>query len=122
MREDGMLHGLADMYPETAVFGPQVAQGIESPAFKQADFIVTEMAGGILGMAGFSGLGHVITKAAPKAFTQMADNGVKYALKQREALGVSAKNLSNSIQAPLADQSYWFAKQKHQLSDWTQAG
>jgi len=122
MREDGVLHGLANLYPETAVFGPQVAQGIESPVFKQADFVVSEIAGGTAAVAGFSGLGHLITKSAPQAFTSMVESGVKFATKQREAMGVSAKNISNAIEAPLADQAHWFAKQQTQLKDWTAAG
>tara|TARA_R100000808_G_scaffold2180_1_gene9140 strand:+ start:1368 stop:6041 length:4674 start_codon:yes stop_codon:yes gene_type:complete len=122
MREDGALHGLANLYPETAIFGPQVAQGIESPIFKQADFVVSEVAGGAGAIAGFAGLGHIITKSAPEAFTWMVKSGVKFAGKQREAMGVSAKNISNAIEAPLADQAHWFAKQQTQLKDWTEAG
>ncbi len=122
MREDGVLLGLADMYPETAVFAPQIAQGMDSPLAKQADFVVTEIAGGVAGMGFFSGVGHIATKAAPEAFTALAKNSVKYAGKQREAMGVSMKNISNSLEAPLADQAYWVGKQQQKLTDWTEAG
>ena len=104
------------------MFAPQIAQGMDSPLAKQADFVVTEIAGGMAGMGFFSGVGHVVTKAAPEAFTALAKNGVKYAKAQSEALGVSAKNISNGLEAPLADQAYWFAKQQQKLTDWTEAG
>jgi len=121
MAEDGMVKGLADLYPETAVFAPQIAQGMDSPLAKQADFVITEIAGGMAGMGFFSGVGH-LARSAPGAFTSMTKNSIRYAAKQRAALGVSAKNISKSIEAPMADQAYWFAKQQQKLGDWTEAG
>ncbi len=50
IQEDGFFQTLFEQYPESAIFAPQIAQGINSPLFKQLDFIATETAYGTMGV------------------------------------------------------------------------
>ena len=125
IQEDGFFQTLFEQYPESAMFAPQIAQGINSPLFKQLDFIATETAYGTLGVVGIGGLGQsIFTQGAKKLgkLPEVPGQITRWGQKNMDQFAVSTKSWSTKIDSEFVNQKYWFEKQQEQLSDIAEAG
>ena len=119
IQEDGFFQTLFEQYPESAMFAPQIAQGINSPLFKQLDFIVTETAYGTLGVVGIGGFGQsIFTQGAKKLgkLPEVPGQITRWGQKNMDQLAVSTKSWSTKIDSEFVNQKYWFPiKDKQEL-------
>ena len=124
MYEDGMMKKVLDQYPEGAIFAPQIAQGLNSPLFKQADFMATEMVYGVMGLGALGGFGKAINRSGSFIFGELpsiAGRTSRYAQKNLDQLAVSTRSHSTKINAEFANQEYFFKQTQKQLADVAEA-
>jgi len=120
MYEDGFFKKVFDDYPEGAIFAPQIAKGMNSPLFKQADFMATEMAYGVMGMVTLGGLGKAIYNQGGNllgALPSVPGKVTRYAQKNLDQLSVSTRSWSTKIDSELLNQEAFFKKSQQQISD-----
>ena len=100
MQEDGWFTQLANDYPEHWAFSPQIAQGLNSPLFKQMDFVATEAALGTMGVIGIGGFGGAIFKNGKRVLGELpsaAGHTTKWAQKNLDQFAVSTQSYSTKI-------------------------
>ena len=120
MYEDGFFKKVFDEYPEGAIFAPQIAKGMNSPLFKQADFMATEMAYGVMGMATLGGFGKAIYNQGGNllgTLPSVPGKVTRYAQKNLDQLAVSTRSWSTKIDSELLNQEAFFKKTQAQIRD-----
>lgn len=125
IQEDGFFQTLFEQYPESAIFAPQIAQGINSPLFKQLDFIATETVYGTMGVVGIGGFGQSIFSNGQRVLGKLPEvpgQVTRWGQKNMDQLAVSTKSWSTKIDSEFVNQKYWFEKQQEQLADLAEAG
>ena len=125
IQEDGFFQQILEQYPESSMFSQQIAQGINSPLFKQMDFIVTETAYGTLGVVGIGGFGKSIFTNGQRVLGKLPEvpgQVTSWGQKNLDQFAVSTKSWSTKIDSEFVDQKYWFKQQQQQLKDLAEAG
>nr|BAR33382.1 hypothetical protein [uncultured Mediterranean phage uvMED] len=125
IQDDGFFQKLLEQYPESSMFAPQIAQGINSPLFKQLDFIATETALGTLGVVGIGGFGQsIFTQGAKKLgkLPEVPGQVTRWGQKNMDQFAVSTKSWSTKVDSEFVNQKYWFEQRQKQLKDLAEAG
>ena len=125
MQEDGVLNWFGEKYPEHWAFSQQLAQGLNSPLFKQLDFVVTETWLGTMGVVGLGGVGPFLWKNGRRAMgtlPEAAGHTTKWAQKNLDQFAVSTKSWSTNVNEAGVSAKYFFEQRQKQLDDWYQAG
>ena len=124
MQEDGWFQKLGETYPEHWAFSPQIAQGINSPLFKQLDFAATTVMEGGIAIFGIQGLGGGILKQGKRVIgelPQVSGSLTKWGQKNLDQFAISTKSLSTKIDAEFVNQKYFFEQTQKQLTDLADA-
>ena len=120
MRKNGLLTGLTDMMGGAGeVFGPEVANAINSPTFKKYDHVYTEGALALAGTWVFGMLGRRIfgsTGSLRAGIRNMSEQGGNYI----ETFATSTK--PNSVKDRLLSQEKFFQQAQQQTADMLEAG
>ena len=125
MHEDGFFQQLGEQYPEHWAFSPQIAQGLNSPLFKQLDFVATEAALGTMGVIGIGGFGGAIFKNGKRVLGELpsaAGHTTKWAQKNLDQFASSTQSWSTKIDEAGVSAQHFFEKKQQQLDDWLEAG
>ena len=120
MRKNGLMTGLTDMMGGAGeVFGPEVANAINSPTFKKYDHVYTEGAIALVGTKVFGMLGRRIfgeTGSIRAGIRNMGEQGENYI----NTFGTSTK--PNSVKDRLLSQEKFFKQAQEQTADMLEAG
>ena len=125
MHEDGFFQQLGEQYPEHWAFSPQIAQGLNSPLFKQMDFVATEATLGTLGVIGIGGFGGAIFKNGKRVLGELPSvtgQTTKWAQKNLDQFSVSTQSYSTKIDEAGVSAKHFFEQKQKQLDDWLEAG
>ena len=122
MRQKGAMEWVTDHYGGASeLFGPTVANGMNSPHFKKFDSIFTEagMAYGI-GKTLFFG-GKLLWNGGKQLRNGMGD-ALQWGQKNLDQFAISTKSHSTRIGEELLNQEAFFKKSQQQLNDVAEAG
>ena len=125
MYEDGAFKRLGELYPEHWAFSQQIAQGLNSPLFKQVDFVATEATLGTMGVVGIGGFGGFVFKQGKRVLGELpsvAGQTTKWAQKNLDQFSVSTQSYSTKIDDAGVSAKHFFEKKQQQLDDWLEAG
>ena len=124
MYEDGFFKKVLDQYPEGAAFSSQLAKGLNSPLFKQADFMATEMAYGVMGMTAVGGFGKAIVSNGKRVLGTLPEipgKVTRFAQENLDQTAVSVRSWSTKINSEFANQEAFFKQSQERLSDIAEA-
>ena len=124
MYEDGFFKKVLDQYPEGAAFSSQLAKGLNSPLFKQADFMATELAYGVMGMTAVGGFGKAIVSNGERVLgtlPKIPGKVTRFAQENLDQTAVSVRSWSTKINSEFANQEAFFKQSQERLSDIAEA-
>jgi hypothetical protein len=122
MRQKGILEWTTDHYGGAAeLFGPTVANGMNSTQFKKFDNILTESAAGYLGAKVLQYAGKAIWHGG-KGIRSGMGNAVQWGQKNLDDFAISTHSHSTRIGEELLNQEAFFKKSQQQLNDIAEAG
>ena len=123
MKRDGLIQMWVEKDQNAEVYGPLIAQGINSPLFQQADFMATEFMYGFGSIGALGALGKTF-RAAAKAPGALMDgipiipgNVVKFAQPYMEALKYNTSKLNMWIGNTLEDNKHYWDMMQQGMSD-----
>ena len=122
MRQKGAMEWVTDHYGGASeLFGPTVANGMNSPHFKKFDSILTE-AGAAYAVGGVLINGGKLIWAGGKGLRSGMGNAVQWGQKNLDQFAVSTRSHSTRIGEELLNQEAFFKKSQQQLTDIAEAG
>ena len=122
MRQKGAMEWVTDHYGGASeLFGPTVANGMNSPHFKKFDSLLTE-AGAAYAIGGVLINGGKLIWAGGKGLRSGMGNAVQWGQKNLDQFAVSTRSHSTRIGEELLNQEAFFKKSQQQLTDIAEAG
>ncbi len=122
MRQKGVMEWATDHYGGAAeLFGPTIANGMNSPQFKKFDGILTESAAGYLGAKILQYGGRFIWEGG-KGIRNGMGKAAQWGQKNLDDFAISTRSHSTRLGEELLNQEAFFTKTQEQLKDIAEAG
>jgi len=122
MRQKGAMEWVTDHYGGASeLFGPTVANGMNSPHFKKFDSLLTE-AGAAYAVGGVLINGGKLIWAGGKGLRSGMGDALQWGQKNLDQFAVSTRSHSTRIGEELLNQEAFFKKSQQQLTDIAEAG
>ena len=122
MRQKGVIEWTTDHYGGASeLFGPTVANGINSPHFKKFDSIFTEAGAAFAAGKMLIHGGKLIWNGGKQLRAGMG-NAAKWSQKNLDQFATSTKSWSTKLDAEMLNQEAFFKRSQEQLTDIAEAG
>ena len=124
MYEYCLLRRHFDEHPESIQYIPALAKGLNSPMFKQVDFMATELAYGVMGTVAVGGLGKSIFRQSSNAvgaLPKVRGHVTQFAQTNLDQITTSTRNYSARVNNAFQGQEAWLKQTTKQLEDIAEA-